>query len=237
MLLEAGVDVVGRTRFCIHPAQARAIPVVGGTKDLNAEKLRALRPDLLVLDKEENLPWMNDQAPCRTLVSHVDSITAMRALAEELARELPGHPALARIGERWRSVEDAPPGAWNWARIPTASTAWETTEGRELLYVIWKDPWMAVAGGTFIASVFEKLGAGAFFFVHAEKYPKLAAEELARAGRVVLFSSEPFPFGRFQGELRNWAPRGALVDGESFSWFGTRSLRFLERELFGAERS
>src|SRR5437868_6660844 len=88
-LLSSGVEVVGRTRFCIHPHEkVAAIPVVGGTKDWNLEKLRALKPDLLLLDQEENPKFMAEQSEFPFHATHIESVQsvagALRAMGERL---------------------------------------------------------------------------------------------------------------------------------------------------------
>lgn len=240
-LAECGVNLVARTRFCVHPAERlRAVPAVGGTKDLNEAALAALKPDLLVVDREENLPWMAERAPCRVFVSHAIGVDAMGAELRRLAAELGGGEparALQALAARYELVAAHPAARWDFARIPGGeilNPAPATPDRLE--YVIWKKPWMKIGPGTYIHSVLEKLGAGAYLPPDGAKYPEFAMEELP-AGSFLLFSSEPFPFARKPDELRALrdpagAPRpAALVDGEGYSWFGIRSLRFLEGEL------
>lgn len=241
-LIEVGADVVGRTRFCIHPADSvKTIEAVGGTKSFDESKLRSLKPDLILLDREENTREMFEiaQTVAPTLVSHVEHVRDMprelRALAKALeTKEIVS--ALEDLARRFELVlatpapaslhNDSFPGLLRWLKRDQSST--------EYVYVIWKDPWMVVRKDTFIGSMLERVGidlangeAGALLSASATKYPKL--DELpARA--TVLLSSEPYPFTKkFANEppeLPN--PSIALVDGESFSWFGVRALRFLE---------
>ena len=82
-LLACGCEVVGRTRFCIHPAEARRIPVVGGTKTIDWNRVRALAPDLLLLDQEENPRAMHDESPIESFATH---ITSVRDVGPELDR-------------------------------------------------------------------------------------------------------------------------------------------------------
>jgi ABC-type Fe3+-hydroxamate transport system substrate-binding protein len=236
-LIEAGVNVVGRTRYCIHPAEkVKNIPIVGGTKDLSLEVLAALSPDLLILDKEENLPWMKEKSPCEVFVAHVQSVEDMPGLMHEFARLFPQCPEFQEWVARWQRISKAPPRAWDPRQVPGCLESWGPsgealeTEGslgvKKVIYVIWKNPWMAAGQGTFIDSVLKKLGA---VTSGAEvKYPKFEESVFQEPGVQVLFSSEPYPFGRNLNELRALAPCGALVDGESYSWFGVRAMRFLE---------
>lgn len=224
-LLEAGVDLVGRTRFCVHPQPAvKSLPVVGGTKDVDWEKVRALRPDLLILDREENPKFFADQSPVPVLDTHVTSIESLiqefRRLADELRR-----PFLREASERVLKVwERGPRQEFPWPP-PGALQSVAQPESGELTYVIWKNPWMAVGDGTYIASVLDHLGARRKKLPPGP-YPEISQDVLASG--LNLFSSEPFPFHRQLTQLTDAGLNGWVVDGESYSWFGIRGLRFLE---------
>lgn len=230
-LLEAGVDVVGRTRFCVHPTdRVKAIPVVGGTKDLSAEKVAALGADLVILDREENPKEFLSLLRLPYLDTHVDSVTAM---AEELVRlaERLNNKNLSALAARARRVASLPPRP---APSIIPGLRHELTPfapGTPVRYVIWRNPWMAAGRGTYIDSVLRQLG-----FVCGElpegKYPEIADGDLAEG--YTLYSSEPFPFLEKREILRREGRTGAIVDGESYSWFGVRGLLFLE-ECFAAE--
>jgi ABC-type Fe3+-hydroxamate transport system substrate-binding protein len=232
-LIEAGVHVVGRSRFCIHPEQRVAsIPVVGGTKQVDWSKVSALDADLLVLDREENPRWMADESPAPWIATHMTSVddveTELNRLAERLSNEL-----LASMAERWRSVCEFHrsrlrardwlelPGVLAWIRQPTASTD-------HFVYLIWKDPWMAVGPGTFVASMFDLLGYGSRMLPLDAKYPTVRLEDFDPMRTLLLFSSEPFPFDGHKNEIAALPFPVAVVEGECFTWFGVRSLRFLE---------
>jgi ABC-type Fe3+-hydroxamate transport system substrate-binding protein len=232
-LIEAGVHVVGRSRFCIHPEQQVAsIPVVGGTKEVDWSKVSALNADLLVLDREENPHSMADESPVPWIATHITSIDDVEAelsrLGEVLSNEL-----LASMAERWRSVCESHrsrlrarewlelPGVLAWIRQPTASTD-------HFVYLIWKDPWMAVGPGTFIASMFDLLGYGLRMLPLDAKYPTFRREDFDPTRTLLLFSSEPFPFDEHKKEIARLPHAAAIIDGKSYAWFGVRSLRFLE---------
>lgn len=226
-LLWAGVEVVGRTRFCIHPEdRVRSIPKVGGTKDWNADKVRALNPDLLVLDAEENPRWMAQEEGLAYWASHVESVASLPSTLLELSAVLDA-PPLSELSRRWQRVLknarwpvslDSLPGVLEWGRRPSGPV--ET-----VVYVIWRDPWMAVGPRTFIGSVLAHLGLRVYPF--EERYPQIEISALP-AGTLLLFSSEPYPFLRKRDGLNDLGLPYAFVDGESFSWFGIRSLEFLE---------
>lgn len=211
-LLACGVNVVGRTRFCVHGAAGeppKSIPVVGGTKDLNNEALEKLQPDLLLLDKEENLPEMATGSRTRTHITHVQSIRDMPRELGALADLLKNQP-LRNLAEEWAqelSIQRQPPHLH--------SGPWE-----KALYLIWQNPWMTVSHNTFVGSMLQHLAIPTPDF--PQKYPKL---ETIPPDLLLLLASEPYPFHKKPPNLPNPT---ALVDGEAFSWFGLRSLRFLQ---------
>lgn len=87
---------------------------------------------------------------------------------------------------------------------------------------------MRVSAETFIGSVLAHLGAGQFMIPSEKKYPEFRLEEFDLEKTFFLFSSEPYPFHKKLEDLRALGVQGAIVDGESYSWFGLRSLEFLE---------
>lgn len=220
-LIEAGIDVVGRTRFCLHPAdRVGSIPIVGGTKDISWEKVASLKADLLLLDREENPLSFAQDSPIRWHATHVVSVESMVTELFGLA-DLFASSRMREFAERGsRLAQETKSGSGILAK-------WGEWDQRdEVVYLIWKNPWMGVGSGTYLSSVLDHLGYRRAPMAGPEKYPKLTEEFLK--DKVCLFSSEPYPFARKPEELRGFCPRGALVDGEKFSWFGIRGLRFLE---------
>lgn len=228
-LLKAGVQVVGRTRFCIHPPQLITnIPIVGGTKDVSWDLVVDLKPDLVLLDQEENPLEMAEDCPLPYLATHVSSLMTLQ---QELVRlgEYFENAALMEMSVEALDIVEAPPLKWDFQKIP-GFLEWVRPPSRsyeEVLYLIWKKPWMSVTRETYIGSLLEKLGARLVPFPEGEKYPVIAEEDLKQA--FPLFSSEPFPFQKKVGELRALDLDGAIVNGESYSWFGVRSLEFLKQ--------
>ncbi len=264
-LLECGAQVVGRTRYCIHPQEKiKSIAVVGGTKDLNLESLRAVDCDLLLLDREENPKAMAEPAEKLTFkihATHVRSILdlpiELKALAEMASahNDLSVSLKLTSLAERWERVAEASlkrkhaimawenlPGVIRWLTPPPHQD--KPCGSTEIVYVIWRSPWMLASEGTFISSVLHAVGFGpqAIFSPIVQNqqnlYPAFEMKDVP-AGSVVFLSSEPYPFvTRSQsvmseiGELAESRQLSvALVNGESFSWFGSRSLEFLENAL------
>ncbi|MEK7355220.1 MAG: helical backbone metal receptor, partial [Bdellovibrionota bacterium] len=229
-LIEAGVDVIGRTRFCVHPQRrVKAIPVVGGTKDWNWDRIVELNPDLLVLDQEENPKCMSEQKEFPFLATHVRSVGDVASSLRLLGRST-GNARLSEIASDWDRVLARPlpepwvlgreiPGLVEWGRKPSVPVT-------KVVYVIWREPWMAVSRETFIGSMLERCGFGELVSSYPEKYPKVSLESEGES-TLVLFSSEPFPFLKKRDGIAELGFPYAFVDGEKFSWFGVRSLEFL----------
>lgn len=233
MLIECGVNIVGRTRFCVHPQdRVKSIPVVGGTKDLDWDKVRALHADLLILDREENLPWMQEESPIPVHVTHVTSVRDVAREIHSFAPKVLADPdPLLKVAERWDRISNRKQ-KWDWNQIPAEIECLrrDFSSYERLVYVIWKKPWMRVAGECFISSVLEHLGAGEFLVSHSEKYPEFQFGDFDLKTTYFLFSSEPYPFHRQKETLQSLGVQGSIIDGESFSWFGLRALRFLEHD-------
>lgn len=238
-LLESGVEVVGRTRFCVHPSsQVQAIPIVGGTKDMNLALIKKLQPDLVILDREENKKEMADALPFPLHATHVED---HQSLSFELRRldQLLARPVLCR----WADVAEEcrlNPRVWDWSAIPgelsrldsktQAKTQAKDTPFQKIVYVIWKNPWMAVSKKTFIGSTLSILGAQELLAESEEKYFTFDWEkESQNPDHFFLYSSEPYPFHKKPPAAS--VSGSSIVDGEAYSWFGIRNLRFLARAL------
>ncbi|OON68713.1 ABC transporter substrate-binding protein [Hymenobacter sp. CRA2] len=211
--LGLGERVVGVTKFCVHPAEARQrATVVGGTKNFHFDKVAALKPDLILGNKEENYQegieqlaaqypvWMSDivtLADALDMMRRVGLITGTKTRAEQLS---------AGIAASFGALAPAEP-------LVTAA------------YFIWRHPYMAAASGTFIDEMLPYAG---FRNVlgHLTRYPEISAEQLAEANpQVILLSSEPYPFqDKHMAEFQAICPtaRVLVVDGELFSWYGSR---------------
>lgn len=215
LLASLGLDgeVVGLTRFCVHPEGWKARKrIVGGTKTVDPEKVRPLAPDLVIASKEENVREQVVEITAFAPVHLTDIATVEGALAE-----------IRTIGGLVGRQAQADALAADLARGFGALTP--LAEPVRALYLIWRDPWMGAGGDTFISDVLTR---GGFVNVLADRdrYPSLTPDAIgALAPEVVLLSSEPYPFGpKHADEIRPLAPGAdvALVDGEAFSWYGPR---------------
>ena len=216
--------VVGRTGFCIHPRDAvQNVPKVGGTKDVRLEVLRGLHPTHVIVNVDENdlvtFQKIQEFVP-HVIVTHpnspVDNIALFRLLGEIFGVATRAEQLTAEL-QRELAVCQA--------------TAWKA---ERVLYLIWKDPWMAVASDTYIARTLACIGWNVTIepggWSGAARYPVISnIEGAARAVDRVLLSSEPFMFReRHVDELRNRLSVPVdLIDGEMTSWYGSRAIRGL----------
>ena len=253
-LVECGVNAVGRTRFCIHPADKVAgIQVVGGTKEVDWAACSALRPDLVVLDREENTREMAAACPFPWTAVHITAVEDVGPEMKSLARKVESDK-LQRLAEDWIKLADRSalpfPG---WHRIPGAQTyllrvggvggvgdegdVGDTRDLSRLEYVIWRKPWMVIGPGTFIYSMLQKVGFSEFLqpvHPHSSRYMETAGVAMNRSDTFYLFSSEPYPFAKKEKLLGSLGVAGAVVDGELYSWYGLRSYRFLGGAMIGS---
>ncbi|MGZ8358592.1 MAG: helical backbone metal receptor [Telluria sp.] len=228
LLCELGLapQLVGRTGFCIHPADAvGAIPKVGGTKDVNVEKIRALAPTHVVVNIDEN-----EKPTVDALAQFVPNIVVTHPLAPgdnlALARLMGGVFCAGDKAEAWCAAFEA-----ELAQLRAMPKGRPST----VLYCIWQDPWMAVSGDTYIARMLAEIG-WRVPALGTARYPAFEwSDQLLAQVDGVLLSTEPFRFTQAHAQALE-AKIGKpvrLVDGEMMSWYGSRALagvRYL-REL------
>ncbi len=224
--LGLGPQIVGRTRFCIHPADVVAnIPAIGGTKKAHLGRLRDLAPSHVVLNIDENTREMAaaiaEFVP-NLVVTHPlvpdDNLTLFELFGGIFGRE----EEAARLAEDYAAAR---------ARLKDAAAA---LPAKKVIYLIWKDPWMTVSEDTYISALLRLANWQTLCHDPDVRYPKieLDAALLAEAD-LVLFSSEPFSFTQVHlDDVRVAHPDAraklALVDGEYLSWFGTRAIAGLD---------
>ena len=238
--LGLGDALVARTGFCIHPADAlRAVPKIGGTKDVNLAKLERLAPTHLLVNIDENrretveaiAAWPR---PPQIIVTHpidpADNLGLIAQLVEPFGAE-PG------VRDKAAALTDA-------LRTELALTVPAGRTPQRVLYLIWREPWMTVARDTYIARMLARIGWRTEPAVlggqsGAARYPALTGTEPWLADvQQVLLSSEPSRFGaEHLAEAQRLCPNAEvrLVDGELLSWYGPRAgagLRYL-RERAG----
>ncbi len=220
--LEMGERVVGITKFCVHPPEwFEGKPKVGGTKTVNFEKIAELAPDLIIGNKEENdreqleklaekYPvWVSDIKVFEDGLSLIMNFSSILdypankawALQEKISREM-GSLGIYLMSEK----------------VPVLRAA----------YLIWRKPLMTAGGDTFINSMMQEAGFENVF-ENQNRYPEISEADLKNADpEIILLASEPYPFSEKHLEFfHEICPQAkvVVVDGEMFSWYGTRMLK------------
>ncbi|HND90070.1 MAG TPA: helical backbone metal receptor [Saprospiraceae bacterium] len=216
--LGLGEAVVGITKFCVHPPEWQAQKArVGGTKTVLLERVAALQPDLIIGNKEENEREQIAALAERWPVWMSDILTLEDALA--MIEGLGALTGRAAAADRLRQQMTARFEAWQASRADRPP--------RRAAYFIWRKPYMVAAADTFLHDM---LGRAGFqnTFAHLSRYPEVTLEQVAAAQpEVLLLSSEPYPFEQKHfGPLQEACPHAHIrvVDGEMFSWYGSRLL-------------
>ncbi|MCE2741903.1 MAG: helical backbone metal receptor [Sphingobacteriales bacterium] len=209
-------EVLGQTLFCIHPKEMHSLkPRIGGTKKLDIQKIRALKPNLIIGNKEENSQdqieilmqefpvWMSD-------IQNLDQALEM----------------IVKLGHVVNKTEKAQEIT---AQLQSDFNGLVRTETpKKCLYLIWRKPWMAAGDNTFINDLLQRMGLQNAATGFSGRYPTISMEEIKRAEPDCIFlSSEPYPFKeKHIQELSEICPHAQieLVDGELFSWYGSRLL-------------
>ena len=230
LLCELGLapQLAGRTGFCIHPRETvAAIPKVGGTKDVNLEKIRKLAPTHVIVNIDEN-----EKPTADKLAEFVPHVVVTHPLVPQ------DNLALTRLMGGIFGVEDKAE-AWcrDFGRALAELRALPPGPPRTVLYCIWQDPWMSVSKDTYIAAMLAELGWRIPDLGEA-RYPRFAwSEQLVGQLDAVLPSTEPYRFTDAHADAleKQIGIPVLLVDGEMMSWYGSRALagvRYL-RELRG----
>ena len=214
--LGLGAKVVGVTKFCIHPAEARTnATVIGGTKNFDFDKIAALKPDLIIGNKEENYQEGIEQLAAKYPVWLSDISNLTEAL--DMIRRV---GFITGAKEKAVALADEIDASFAALEAPVAEAARESAA-----YFIWRKPYMTAATGTFIVDMLNRAGFRNAF-ASQTRYPEITAEQLAAAAPQRIFlSSEPYPFGeKHIAEFQEICPAAKIeiVDGELFSWYGSR---------------
>ena len=227
LLIHLGLEheLVGRTGFCVHPRAAmRRIPKLGGTKDVQVERLRALAPTHVIVNIDENRRETVEQIA--RFVPHVvvthpcapsDNFGLYRLLGHIFGRTAQAEALCAELS----------------AALEAATAVRLRLPPQRVLYLIWRDPWMSVSPATYIAATLASVGWLSWPAAEEPRYPRIALADAARAGvERVLLSSEPYRFRALhkrEVELACGLPT-QLIDGSLCSWYGSRApagLRYL----------
>jgi len=221
LLYDMGLEssIVGITKFCVHPVHFRKEKkIVGGTKSVHFDKIKDLNPDIILCNKEENTQEMILELE-KIAPVHISDIYTMDDCLELI--EMYGNLfAKEEIASQINSdiklkYDDFKNFISNISELKTA-------------YFIWKNPWMVAASDNFINTML-RLNSFKNYFGELTRYPEIElSEDKKETADLVLLSSEPFPFSeKHMDEVRTYFPNAKVlvVDGEMFSWYGTRLLK------------
>ena len=216
--LGLGPQLVGRTGFCIHPAEVvAAIPKVGGTKDVNLEKIRRLAPSHVVVNIDEN-----EKPTYEALAGFVPNIIVTHPMGP-----CDNVPLVSLLGGIFGKAAAAEAWCAEFERAYAALQAYGPGQAATILYVIWQDPWMSISADTYIARMMAEIGWQVPALADPARYPRFAwTPELIDSIDGVLLSTEPYRFTEAHADAleKQIGKPVHLVDGEMMSWYGTRAL-------------
>lgn len=207
-------EIVGRTRFCIHPAKKVKNAInIGGTKDIKLERIHELKPDLIIAEKEENtkeiVELLEQHYP--VFVFEVQTIQAAFNMIVDIGK------LTDRLNEAIKLTDEIKS---NFQPLPKVG-------GKRVAYVIWKKPYMVVGKNTYIQSLLEEMGFFNPFITFTGRYPVVTIEDLQHAALDYIFlATEPYPFReKHLEEFTQMLPNTnvAIIDGEMF-WYGAKMI-------------
>jgi ABC-type Fe3+-hydroxamate transport system substrate-binding protein len=218
LLYDLGLDeeVVGITKFCVHPNKwFRNKTRIGGTKNIDVEKIKLLQPDLVIANKEENVK---------------EQVEAVSAFAPVWISDINNLDDALQTIDNIGVLTNKKLNAENITQTIKANFAQPATGNLQLstCYLIWRNPYMTIGGDTFIQDMLSRCGL-VNIFANNHRYPEITVQQIQEKNpQLVLLSSEPYPFKeKHIEELKFHLPdsKFLLVDGEMFSWYGSRLIK------------
>lgn len=222
LLIDLGLEdfIVGITKFCVHPEYLKQTKtIVGGTKSIHVDALKALNPDIILCNKEENskeiVKVCEEIAP-----THVSDIYTIDDTLELIKM----YGTLFSVESKALEIIE---------KINTELSGFKVfiknKELKKVAYFIWRNPWMAAGNSTFINHLLQ-LNKFENIYQHIERYPEINLEEMKLNTQlnIIFLSSEPYPFKKeHAAELEKYTHNAKVifVDGELFSWYGSRLLK------------
>lgn len=216
LLFSLGLDeeVIGITKFCVHPKNWHQNKQrIGGTKNIHIEKIKLLAPDIVIASKEENVKEQVEVLLHFTKVhltdvkNYKEALQMIKSVGTLVNKRFSADMMVQNIEKNFSSLS--------------------IKNKKRAAYFIWKDPWMTVGGDTFIHSMMQKAGFENVF-EQEQRYPIIDITTLSGLNiDYILLSSEPYPFKeKHIVEMQQNIPhiKIILVDGEMFSWYGSRML-------------
>ena len=222
LLVDLGLreSIVGVTKFCIHPTNLKSEKtIVGGTKNVNFDKIKTLNPDIIICNKEENTEemvfelekiapvWISD---IKTIDESLLMIKQLGEIFDVVQKALEIILKIEiKLSELRKIIQDFPK--------------------RNVLYIIWKDPYLAAGKDTFIDALLQANNFENSIDSSSSRYPEIGDDEFQKVDLIFL-STEPYPFknkdilklkDQFDAEVK-------LVNGECFSWYGSRLIASMD---------
>ncbi len=219
LLFDLGLEnnIVGLTKFCVHPRHLKQTKtVVGGTKNIKIDKIRELQPDIILCNKEENTKEIVEacEAIAPVHVSNIFTLDGAKELISEYGQMFSCETEASKINMQIDF------------ELNDFLSFMQNKETKKVAYFIWRAPWMVAGKNTFINYLLQ-LNKFENIYANKERYPEIELKNIRLEGDpdLVLLSSEPFPFkeehafeiGRF-----TYHAKTVFVDGEMFSWYGSR---------------
>lgn len=207
-------EVIGITKFCVHPNEWFTCKTrIGGTKNVQVERIKSLQPDLIIANREENVKeqvellaqdfpvWVSDinnLEDALQMIRSIGVVTSTSSQAENIIQKIKAGFEMLAAG---------------------------TNVLLKICYLIWKDPYMTVGGDTFINDMLLRCGMDNVFKQYF-RYPSISLADIKEQNpQLIMLSSEPYPFKeKHLQELQLYFPKAkiVLVNGEMFSWYGSR---------------
>jgi hypothetical protein len=213
--IDLEAETVGITKFCIHPAEwKKNKTIIGGTKNINIEKITTLDPDLIIANKEENVKTQVEELAEKfpVWVTDVNSLNDAYQMMKDIGLLTnKTHECDKLIADIKSTFDDLD----------------LVSKKINACYLIWKDPYMTIGGDTFINDMMAHCGLNNVF-KDKKRYPVISIKEIIDAdSELILLSSEPYPFAEKHIMELQHSLQGArirLTDGEMFSWYGSHLL-------------
>ncbi len=212
--------IVGITKFCVHPEDLRqSTVIIGGTKNVRIDKIKSLAPDIIIANKEENTLQIVSQlekiAPVwvTDIANERDNLITIADFGKIFNRQKEAADLVSRISLEQEKL----------SRIKTRFSS------KKVLYLIWKNPYMAAGSGTYIDAML-RLNGFENYCANEMRYPEIDLDDINKNSSpdLIFLSSEPYPFkenDRRELEVPFPSANVVLVDGEMFSWYGSRALK------------
>jgi ABC-type Fe3+-hydroxamate transport system substrate-binding protein len=221
--LGLGSHLVGRTHYCIHPAdKLSVVPSLGGTKKIKMDRLAEVGATHVLVNVDENPKELAGEIAAtgvQVVVTHPSEPTDNPGLYRLIGGLFGAEAAADDLCLRFdQALEDL--------RVSSADRA-----PKKVLYLIWKDPWMTISQDTYIASTLGLINWQTVGHDQDNRYPEVDLEIILPETDLVLFSSEPYAFS--QGDLDEFHAAhpdtpAQLIDGEMTSWYGSRAIEGLK---------